>query len=116
MEWKTEATVARYQNQLLVRMVQLAKQVRIQNMNITEITKRTIQEKAKMIQSGDIQFTTMCSGGQIRLKDIRVFEQVNLGLNDPKVGPINDENLLGCFMIFSTMIYCSVSGPFQIPA
>ena len=54
-----------YKEQLVVRMVHLARQARTQNIPREEIINRTMQEKASLIVRGHIQYVGMCSGNQI---------------------------------------------------
>ena len=65
-DWKPKTSVARYQEQYLVRMVQLASRARANNMTREEILDVTIREKAKPITSGFIQYNSMFSGGQVK--------------------------------------------------
>ena len=108
-DWKPEAQSPGYQEQQLVRMVQLATQARTQNVGSMELINRTILKKAKLIQNGQLDYVTMCSGGQIKTDHHGLIDGLNIGLNDTTGGVPIDEDPLTGFMMFSTMIYCSES-------
>ena len=103
----------RYQESLLVSMVQLATQARIQNLGFEEIIRRTILEKAKLIKNGKVVYYKMCSGDQIKPNNYFYIGMgdLNIGLNSTSDAVANDEDILNGFMMFSSMIYCSESGP-----
>ena len=108
-DWKQEATSPGYQEPQLVRMVQLATQARKQNIGREEVIKRTILEKAKLIENGKLDYTSMCSVGQIEPNHYSVITGLNIGLNNTTGGDANDEDVLTGFMIFSIMVYCPES-------
>ena len=108
-DWKPEAQSPGYQEQQLVSMVQLATQARTENVVLEEVIHRTIKEKAKLIQNGQLDYASMCSGGQIRPDHYNVVAGLNIGLNDTFGGVASDEDVVTGFMMFSTMIYCSES-------
>ena len=110
-DWKPEAASPAYQEQQLLSMVLLATQARIQNVGWEEVINRTILEKAKLIQNGQLHYTSMCFEGQIKPNHHSVIVGLNIGVNSTTGDVATDEDLLTGFMMFSTMIYCSESVP-----
>ena len=108
-DWNPLVTVPMYQEQRLVRMVQLAKHARKLNISREENRKRYILEKTKLIQSGDLQYTRMCTGSQLRPEQYSIIDNTNLALINASDVSVNDQDLLIGFMTFSTLIYCSES-------
>ena len=102
-------SVPLYNKQLVVRMVQLARHARTQNITREEIINKTMLEKANLIAKGNIQYAIMCLGNQISPRYYQVIDQINVGLNDQIDGLIYDEDYLTGYMLFSTLIYCSES-------
>ena len=81
-DWKSHPAAPNYQEQQLIKMVQLAQQARRQNIDKEEITRRTVFEKSKLILMGDITYASICSGGQIRSNNYSLIDRVNIGLID----------------------------------
>ena len=96
-----------YQEQQLLRMVQLATQARAKNVDRKEVINKMIFEKAGLIQNKQLDYTSMCSGGQVKENHHSVVGELNIGLNDTVNTLIIDEDYHTGFMIFSAMIYCS---------
>ena len=67
-DWKPEMAVPMYEEQYLVRMVELAGRARANNITREEIVDWTMKEKAKYITNAKFQYTSMCSGGQVNKK------------------------------------------------
>ena len=106
-EWIEHPVVPRYGDKKLERMVQMAKVARTQNISRKDIIQKTIEEKARFIQDGVLQFSSMCSGGQIRPANYSVLEQMNLGLKNTTVDDFTDGDIQTGLMMFTTMVYCS---------
>ena len=66
IDWKLEPEVAQFQEEYLVRMVQLASRARKNNMTREDITNLVMTEKAKLIIGGSITYTSVCSGGWVK--------------------------------------------------
>ena len=124
-DWNPVVTSAMNQDQYLVMMVQLASNARANNMTMEELIDETMKEKTKLINSGFIQYTSMCSGGQVT-KGLypKVFAKIlkiktdysdkskfwQLGVIKVKQLSdieITDEDLTNGFMLFSAIAYCS---------
>ena len=107
--WKPETAVARYQEQYLVRMVELAGRARENNMTRVELLNVAIRAKAKLITNGFIQYNSMCSGGQVKVRfHQKVFDELHIQINGEKVlNTITEEDLETGFMLFSATIFCS---------
>ena len=106
---KPQAANPIYQDQQLLKMVQLAGQARIQNINREEVNKITTLEKAKLIKAGKIHYNSMCSGGQIRPNNYDVLQVTIQGLNKLTDVVPNDEDIHTGFMLFYSLVYCSES-------
>ena len=63
-----------------------------------------------LIQSGVLQYISMCLGNQILHKHYKVFEGITLGINITKgMGSVTEEDIEAGFMMFSAFVYCSES-------
>ena len=100
-----------YAEQQLVNMVQLATQARTENLGSEEVIHRTLLEKKKIIQSAQLDYASMCKGGQIKPNHYGLIHGLNIGLNNSTGGEASGEDALTGFMMFSTMIFCSESVP-----
>ena len=88
-------------------MVHLAKLAGTQNVSGEEVIKRATLEKERLIQFEVLQYTSMCSGGQIRSTSYSVLENMNLGLHDTTDNVPNNDDIQTGFELFTTMVYCS---------
>ena len=107
--WKPETAAARYREQCLVRMVELAGRARENNMTREELLNVAIKEKVKLITNGFIQYNSMCSGGQVKVRFHQmVFDELNIQINGEKMlNTITEEDLETGLMLFSATIFCS---------
>ena len=108
--WKlADADVPRYRNWYLAKMVELASVARMKNMTREDILKETIKEKDKLIRSGSIEYTTMCSHGQVESEHYStIFNLINVSvISDSAKTPITDEDVNTGFMMFTAIVYCS---------
>ena len=99
-----------YGDVYLARMVQMAYQARQGTIQREQILKKAIQEKAKLILRGAIDYTTMCLYGQVKSEFYEtLFDKIQLGitLKTTKITRVTEEDVKTGFRIFSTMIYCS---------
>ena len=101
----------RYQDQFLVRMVQMASRARANNMTREEILEKTVENKAKLITSEFIQYTSMCSRGQVMIGFYpKVFDEMKITVNGKKnITAVTDEDIETGYMLFSAIVYCSES-------
>ena len=106
-DWKPESSLPRYHEQYLVNMVQLASGGRKENMTRKTIINLTIEKKVELIESGSLQYTSMCLGGQIvNSSRSLVFEAFNLKLGNNLTNNLISDDIETGFMMFSSMIYC----------
>ena len=109
-DWKhPEVDIPKYRNPFLETMVQLASKARLSNMSA--VMKEVIQTKKELITNGLLNYTSICSGGQVEQEfQSRIFGNVNLGLNMHESDIITEEeDLKTGFMIYSALISCSES-------
>ena len=109
VNWEPERALPRYQEQYLFKMVELASTARANNMTREEIINMTMKEKTKLITSESIEYTSMCSGGQVKK---RYYPQLFNGLNIQVIGDstqtgITDDDIETGFMMFSVIVFCS---------
>ena len=112
-DWRpADADIRRYKSSYLGKMVQLASLAKKKkNMSRDEIVKKVMIGKAELILSGSIEFTTMCSQGQVKPEHFsKLFSSIKLDLSlDATKTTVNDEDITTGFMIFSVVVYCSES-------
>ena len=113
-DWKpAQASIARYKEPYLDKMVELASRARNLNMTPNDIIRQTITEKTQLIQNGHIDFASMCSGNELRINKtlyLSIFAHIKLGINDtmPQT-TILDEDIKTGRMMFSAVVFCSES-------
>ena len=109
-DWEPNAVAPRYRHDDLKRLTFLAKEARLKGMIQSDMLIHVLKEKEVLIQSGVIQYISMCWGNQIMNKHYKVFEDITLGLNITKgMGSVTEEDIESGFMIFSAFVYCSES-------
>ena len=72
-----------------------------------------MKEKSGLITNGFIQYTHMCSGGQVRKQYYpTVFDQIKTQVKGEETDMVvTDEDIETGFMLFSAIVYCSESVP-----
>ena len=108
-EWKPEVPIPRYQNQYLVRLVELANTARISNMTRAEIIGKSIMKKAEEVRNGTLTSSSnTCSLGQITENHYQsVFEAISLGLKKGLDAPnITNDDITTGYLIYSIILYC----------
>ena len=111
-DWKhPEADIPKYQNSFLETMVQLASKARLSNMSTDDVIKEVIQKKKELITIGLLDYTSVCSGGQVKQEhQSKIFGNINLGLTTNKTEIITEkEDIQTGFMLYSALISCSES-------
>ena len=105
--WQLEDGDPSFDQDVLVRLVELASIARVQNVTRQQILSRAIQEKAAMIKSGFLQYRNMCKDGQLlQVYYQAVFGQYNLSLKEDSPRTIKEEDVRTGFMLFSALVYC----------
>ena len=110
--WKPLAASPKYQEPYLVKMVNVARQARARNKTGEEILSDVIEAKERMLESGVIQSTGMCSGGQVRSTNYKdCYDRLTnyLGYDDSNYLDILDEDIKHGFEMFTALIDCSES-------
>ena len=110
-DWHIRNSSARFKEDWLVKMAELARQGRLHNLTRNEIVRRVIQKKG--ITIGFIQQRDMCTGlgGQVKPEHYsKLFGNMSLDLASiTSKEHINEEDILTGFMLFSALVYCPES-------
>ena len=108
-DWTPKSAVPKYQDQYLLRMVQLANMARADNMTREDILILTMNEKAKFIHGKIFQYSKMCLGSQVNIIYYpTVFDSMGFIMTDaPSSVLVTDEDIETGFMMFSAIVYCS---------
>ena len=124
--WKPTFQIPQFQEQYLVQMVQLAKSAKANRMTREEILEITMKVKAKLINSGDFNYTNRCYGGQVNIENrLEIFQSifqtdykdkdngnkwkvqlVKLYKEDIDSTTTNEDIETG-YTLFSAVVYCS---------
>ena len=107
--WKPEAASPRFQDQYLVKMIKLASRARANNMTREDILEKTVNNKAKLITNEFIQYTSMCSRGQVMIGFYpKVFDEMKITVNGKEDSTaVTDDDIETGYMLFSAIVYCS---------
>ena len=111
-EWKhLEVDIPKYQNPFLETVVKLASNARLSNMSTDDVIKKVMQKKKALITTGLFDYTSICSGGQVKQDhQSKIFGNINLGLTMKETEIITEEeDLKTGFMLYSSLISCSES-------
>ena len=109
-QWKpANADVTKYQNRYFVKMVKLVAQSRLENKESQDLVITVIYEKIRLISVGLINFTAMCSGGQVKPQYhetlfTQIFSRTD---NHETKAEVIEEDIKTGFMLFSAIVYCS---------
>ena len=93
---------------MFIKAVKLAHLARTQNMSSDEVMSQTINEKARLVHSGILQYAAICTGNQVNQENYSVvFDHINLGLINGTPGAIvTDADIKTGLKMFSILIYC----------
>ena len=109
-DWKQEAPTPKYEEPLLVDMVQLARQLRLQNMTEDELLEEVIHRKIENVKN--FEEYGMCSMNQVQPKkqkeafyNLKLVSNVNMN----KTGdPPTDKDVNSGYKLFHATFYCPV--------
>ena len=105
-DWKQEVPTPAYKESSLHDMVQLARELRMQNMTKEEIVKKVIQQKSQMRVIPEVDH--MCLMGQVKKeKQEGVFSKLfsNISINE-KSGEPSDEDIETGYELFHALVFC----------
>ena len=104
-DWKQVVATPKYKPPLS-EMVQLARQLRLQNMTNKEILGTVISEKVKHINI--LEEKEMCSTGQVKPENrMEALSKLVSNVNTCKTdGPASDEDIRNGYDLFQAVIYC----------
>ena len=109
-DWKQKVPTPKYEQPLLAEMVQLARQLRLQNMTEDEILEEVIHKKLQNIKIFDED--GMCSMEQVKPENLeKVFSSLKLVLNvnmNTTDEPLTDEDIRTGYRIFHAIAYCPI--------
>ena len=105
-DWKQEVPTPKYEQPLLADMVQLARQLRLQNMSKKEILETVIHEKLKNIKI--LEEKEMCFMGNIKpQKQIKAFSKLTSNLNTHKIErPPSEKDIRIGYELIQAVVYC----------
>ena len=105
-DWKQEVPTPKYEQPLLAEMVQLARQLRLQNMSKKEILETVIHEKLKNIKI--LEEKEMCFMGNIKpQKQIKAFSKLTSNLNTHKIErPPSEKDIRIGYELIQAVVYC----------
>ena len=105
--WKLANGDPSFNQDILVRLVDLASIARVQNMTREQIFSNGIQKKASLSNMISLLYRNMCIGGQLlKVHYAPVFNQFDLDLKEGSPPEIIEEYVITGFMLFSAMVYC----------
>ena len=105
-DWKTDLPSPKFKEVWLVRMVQIAQQLRMQNMTREEILDKVMREKSIAIYLDK----DMCIRDQVKPKHMdRIFSKLMPSENVKEEEKPTVEDIETGFEVFSAMVYCPVS-------
>ena len=105
-DWKPDEPIPKYREPLLAEMVQLARQLRMQNMTSEEIKDKVIREKTQNISS--LLDDNVCSLDQIESDDLHsTFPKLVLFIGAEEMeGPATADDVKTGLEIFHAVRYC----------
>ena len=105
-DWTQKALTPNYEQPFLAQMVQLARQLRLQNMTKERVLEKVIQKKLKNIQI--LEEDGMCSMGQVKpgnqkeaFSKLASYEKTN-----KTEGPPSEEDIRTGYELFQAVVYC----------
>ena len=109
--WTLQPAIPRYQDDQIVKMIDLASKLNAKNLTIDEVLEKALKGKQNFIETELFKYTTMCAGGQLRAgKYDSIVEDMNFDLfEDSKEAPVTEEDIQTGFMIYAVIIYCKES-------
>ena len=104
--WKQEVPIPKYKEPLLAEMVQLARQLRMQNMTKEKILEEAINKKRKLVKK--LQEKGMCRMGQVIPKNREgAFSKLVTNINDKLTEePPSQKDIKIGYQIFQAIVYC----------
>ena len=105
-DWKSKAVEAKYQDDGLAKMVQLARQARLGNITREKLMDRVIREK--VLNTSFRQSSTQCRDGQLNVNGKqKVFGEVFDLLNSGDEGAASEDDTLTGLTIYSVVVFCN---------
>ena len=102
-DWTLKVSTPNYEESLLTEMVQLSRQLRLQNMTKGEILMELIRQKVKVLEDDE-----MCSLEQLKSQNLKkAFSKLVLHDSIEKTeGPPSDEDIKTGYDLFQAIVHC----------
>ena len=114
-DWKQETPTPSYKRPLLHEMVQLAWELKLQNMTKREIFQEVIRQKSKTIVV--TKYDEMCSHKQIKADEQKILSKIFSKVNTTKTsGEPSVEDIETGYDLFHAVVFCPPSMEFKIYA
>ena len=103
--WKVKTTQPKHKDYWLDKMVELARQFRVQNTSTEELLEKII--RLKVVNTTFLKQSMECRNGQLKgVGKDDVFHEIHSLMTDGSEGSVSDDDVKTGFMVFSIVIYC----------
>ena len=108
-DWKSITALPNYQDEYLVNTVQIASIAASEEKTKRKIELKALKEKAEILHSGSLHYSSMCNGGKILdISRPLIFEAAGFKLgSNSKSDIITEDDIQTGFMVFSSLMSCS---------